>query len=67
VVGLSYGGTKGGIICDPRKLSIKELERITRRYTHQMISVFDLKGDIPAPDVNTSAREMGWIYVTYSI
>lgn len=67
IVGLPYSGGKGGIICNPRELSVAEIERITRRYTHQMINVFDPKGDIPAPDVNTSAREMAWIYDTYSM
>ncbi|MHA1200176.1 MAG: Glu/Leu/Phe/Val family dehydrogenase [Candidatus Heimdallarchaeaceae archaeon] len=67
IVGLPYSGAKGGVICNPRELSVKELEKITRRYTHQMINVFNPKSDIPAPDINTSAREMAWIYDTYSM
>ncbi len=67
IVGLPYSGAKGGVICNPRELSVKELEKITRRYTHQMINVFNPRSDIPAPDINTSAREMAWIYDTYSM
>ncbi|MCE7747117.1 MAG: hypothetical protein GPJ51_01880, partial [Candidatus Heimdallarchaeota archaeon] len=64
IIGLPYSGAKGGVICNPRELSVKELEKITRRYTHQMINVFNPRSDIPAPDINTSAREMAWIYDT---
>lgn len=67
IIGLPYSGAKGGVICNPRELSVKELEKITRRYTHQMINVFNPRSDIPAPDINTSAREMAWIYDTYSM
>jgi glutamate dehydrogenase (NAD(P)+) len=61
VVELPYGGAKGGIAIDPRKLSIKELERITRRFTDQIHDVIGPHEDIPAPDMGTSWREMAWI------
>ena len=67
VVGIPYSGAKGGVICNPREMSVGEIERVTRRYTHQMINVFNPRSDIPAPDINTSAREMAWIYDTYSM
>ncbi len=67
IVGLPYSGAKGGVICNPREMSLKEIEKVTRRYTHQMINVFNPRSDIPAPDINTSAREMAWIYDTYSM
>jgi len=67
VVGLPYSGAKGGVICNPREMSVKEIEKVTRRYTYQMINVFNPRSDIPAPDINTSAREMAWIYDTYSM
>ncbi len=67
IAGLPYSGAKGGVLCDPRKLSLAEKERITRRYTYQMMRVFGPKLDIPAPDMNTSAKEMAWIYDTYSM
>ncbi len=66
VVGLPYGGAKGGVICDPKKLSINELERLTRRYT-STIGTFSPWRDIPAPDVNTNAQIMAWIMDTYSM
>ena len=53
VVNIPYGGAKGGIICDPRKLSLKELERLTRRYVSEIISFIGPEKDVPAPDVNT--------------
>ena len=61
VVELPYGGAKGGIAIDPRKLSIKELERITRKFTDQIHDVIGPHEDIPAPDMGTSWREMSWI------
>jgi glutamate dehydrogenase/leucine dehydrogenase len=67
LVGLPYGGAKGGITVDPRQLSVSELERLTRRFTADMILVFDPQKDIPAPDVNTSPREMAWIMDTWSV
>lgn len=67
LVGLPYGGAKGGITVDPRQLSLGELERLTRRFAADMILVFDPQKDIPAPDVNTSPREMAWIMDTWSV
>ncbi|MHA1315346.1 MAG: Glu/Leu/Phe/Val family dehydrogenase [Candidatus Helarchaeota archaeon] len=66
VVGLPYGGAKGGIICNPQELSINEIERLTRRYT-SMIGTFSPWRDIPAPDVNTNSQIMAWIMDTYSM
>lgn len=66
VVGLPYGGAKGGVVCNPKKLSINELERLTRRYT-STIGTFSPWRDIPAPDVNTNAQIMAWIMDTYSM
>ena len=67
VVNLPYGGAKGGIVVDPSKLSIRELERLTRRYTSEIINVIGPDKDIPAPDMNTGPREMAWIMDTYSM
>ena len=61
VVDLPYGGAKGGIAIDPKKLSVKELERITRKFTDQIHDVIGPHNDIPAPDMGTSSREMAWI------
>jgi len=66
VVDIPYGGAKGGIRVDPHKLSINELERLTRRYTWAIAPIIGVDIDIPAPDVYTSPREMAWIYDTYS-
>jgi len=67
VVGIPYGGAKGGVICDPKKMSEAELERLTRRYTAEIIMLIGPESDIPAPDVNTSAKVMGWMMDTYSM
>ncbi len=67
VVNIPFGGAKGGVICDPSMLSDGELERITRRYTAQIIDVIGPELDVPAPDVNTNARTMAWIMDTYSM
>ncbi len=67
VAKIPFGGGKGGIICDPRKLSLKELERLTRRYTADLIDVFGPAVDIPAPDVGTNSQTMAWIMDTYSM
>jgi glutamate dehydrogenase (NAD(P)+)/glutamate dehydrogenase (NADP+) len=67
LVGLPYGGARGGVTVDPYQLSESELERLTRRYTSDMILVFDPKKDIPTPDVNTGSREMAWIMDTWSV
>jgi glutamate dehydrogenase/leucine dehydrogenase len=66
VVGIPYGGGKGGIKCDPRKLSKGELERLTRSYTDLMVDVFGPDKDIPAPDMGTGQQEMAWIMDEYS-
>ncbi|MHA2001146.1 MAG: Glu/Leu/Phe/Val family dehydrogenase [Promethearchaeota archaeon] len=66
-VGIPYGGAKGGVKVDPRKLSVGELERLTRRYTASIINVIGPETDIPAPDMNTGPREMGWLMDTYSM
>ena len=67
VVNIPYGGAKGGIICEPRKLSLKEVERLTRRYVSEIISFIGPEKDIPAPDVNTNPQVMAWIMDTYSM
>ncbi|MFN8008141.1 MAG: Glu/Leu/Phe/Val dehydrogenase [Terriglobia bacterium] len=67
VVKLPFGGAKGGIICDPEKLSASELERITRRYTASLIDILGPERDVPAPDINTDERVMAWIMDTYSM
>ncbi|HEU4718798.1 MAG TPA: Glu/Leu/Phe/Val dehydrogenase [Bacteroidia bacterium] len=61
IANLPYGGGKGGVKCDPRKLSVGELERITRAYTRAMADVFGENKDVPAPDMGTGKREMAWI------
>ena len=66
VANLPYGGGKGGIKCDPKKLSVGELERLTRAYTIAMADVFGPNKDIPAPDMGTSGREMAWILDAYN-
>jgi len=66
VANLPYGGGKGGIKCDPRKLSVGELERLTRAYTRSMKDVFGVNKDIPAPDMGTSGREMAWLVDEYN-
>lgn len=66
VVGIPYGGAKGGIVINPKDRSEDELERITRAYTRRLKYVFGTNSDIPAPDMGTSAREMGWIFDEYS-
>jgi glutamate dehydrogenase/leucine dehydrogenase len=64
---LPYGGAKGGIICDPSKLSEPELERLTRRYTTEIMPILGPHTDIPAPDVYTTSRTMAWIMDTFSM
>src|SRR5207237_5958715 len=66
-VGLPYGGAKGGIRVDPKLLSQKELERMTRRYTSEIGIIIGPQQDIPAPDVNTNAQIMAWMMDTYSL
>jgi glutamate dehydrogenase (NAD(P)+) len=67
VVNIPFGGAKGGIICDPTKLSHGELERITRRYTAELIEWFGPERDVPAPDLGTNEQTMAWIMDTYSM
>jgi len=67
IVNIPFGGAKGGIKCDPTKLSIHELERLTRRFTANMLDVFGPERDIPAPDMNTNEQTMAWIMDTYSM
>jgi glutamate dehydrogenase (NAD(P)+) len=67
LMGLPFGGAKGGVICDPKRLSVKELERMTRRYTSEIINDIGPERDIPAPDVGTDGRVMAWIFDTYSM
>lgn len=64
---LPYGGAKGGIICDPKKLSEAELERLTRRYTTEIMPILGPHIDIPAPDVYTTSKTMAWIMDTFSM
>ncbi|MDF2437094.1 MAG: amino acid dehydrogenase [Bacteroidota bacterium] len=66
VANLPYGGAKGGIKCDPRKMSVGELERLTKAYTTAMADVFGPSRDIPAPDMGTSGREMAWLVDAYN-
>jgi glutamate dehydrogenase (NAD(P)+) len=67
VVNIPFGGSKGGVVCDPATLSNAELERITRRYTSAIIDTLGPDSDVPAPDVNTNERMMAWIMDTYSM
>jgi glutamate dehydrogenase (NAD(P)+) len=66
IANIPYGGAKGGIMCDPRKLSAGELERLTKAYTVAMADVFGVDKDIPAPDMGTGKREMAWIVDAFS-
>jgi len=67
VVDIPFGGAKGGIICDPRKMSRGELERMTRRYTAELADWLGPERDIPAPDVGTGEQTMAWVMDTYSM
>lgn len=67
VVNIPFGGAKGGVICDPLKMSVGELERVTRRYTTGIMSTLGPDSDVPAPDVNTNERVMAWVMDTYSM
>ena len=67
VVNIPFGGGKGGVICDPRQMSLGELERLTRRYTSELIDFIGPEKDVPAPDMNTNEQTMAWIMDTYSM
>jgi glutamate dehydrogenase (NAD(P)+) len=67
LMGLPFGGAKGGIVCDPKQLTTGELERMTRRYTSEIINEIGPEKDIPAPDVGTDSQVMAWIFDTYSM
>jgi glutamate dehydrogenase (NAD(P)+) len=67
LMNIPFGGAKGGVVCDPKSMSVRELERMTRRYTSEIITLIGPEKDIPAPDVGTSPREMAWIFDTYSM
>ncbi len=67
IAGLPYGGAKGGVVCDPKSLSLGELERLTRRYATEISVLIGPESDIPAPDVGTNAQVMAWIMDTYSM
>ncbi|MBV8714428.1 MAG: Glu/Leu/Phe/Val dehydrogenase [Chloroflexi bacterium] len=66
-VKIPYGGAKGGVTCDPKKMSSRELERLTRRFTTELGEMIGPDSDIPAPDVNTNAQVMAWMMDTYSM
>ncbi len=66
-VNIPYGGGKGGVICDPKRMSKGELERMTRRYTSEILPIIGPERDVPAPDVYTDAQTMAWIMDTYSM
>ena len=67
VVNIPFGGAKGGVICDPHKMSMGELERMTRRYTAELFEFIGPEKDVPAPDVNTNEQIMAWMMDTYSM
>ena len=67
VVNIPFGGAKGGVICDPHRMSMGELERMTRRYTAELVEFIRPEKDVPAPDVNTNEQTMAWIMDTYSM
>jgi glutamate dehydrogenase (NAD(P)+) len=67
VVNVPFGGGKGGIICDPAQMSLGELERLTRRYTAELIDFIGPDKDVPAPDMNTNEQTMAWVMDTYSM
>ena len=67
VAGIPFGGAKGGVVCDPKKMSQGEVERLTRRYATQISPIIGPRTDIPAPDVNTNPQTMAWFMDTYSM
>jgi glutamate dehydrogenase (NAD(P)+) len=67
LMGIPFGGAKGGVVCDPKKLSEEELQRMTRRFTSEIVNEIGPEKDIPAPDVGTTPMVMAWIFDTYSM
>ncbi len=67
LMGIPFGGAKGGVVCDPKKLSEEELQRMTRRFTSEIVNEIGPEKDIPAPDVGTDPKVMAWIFDTYSM
>jgi len=67
LVNIPFGGAKGGVVCNPKKLSSNELRRITRRFTTELFDVIGPYTDIPAPDIYTNEQTMAWIYDTYDV
>ena len=67
LMGLPFGGAKGGVVCDPKEMSALELERMTRRYTSEIVNEIGPERDIAAPDVGTTPQVMAWIFDTYSM
>src|SRR2546430_9268211 len=67
LVDLPFGGAKGGVVCDPKALSVNEKERLTRRYTSEIMPIIGPDQDIPAPDAGTDAQVMAWFLDTYSM
>src|SRR5215472_2593037 len=67
VVNIPFGGAKGGVICDPHKMSMGELERMTRRYTAELVEFIGPEKDVPAPDMNTNEQVMAWMMDTFSM
>jgi glutamate dehydrogenase (NAD(P)+) len=67
LMGIPFGGAKGGVVCDPKRMSENELQAMTRRFTSEIITEIGPEKDIPAPDVGTGPREMAWIFDTYSM
>jgi glutamate dehydrogenase (NAD(P)+) len=67
LMGIPFGGAKGGVVCDPKSMSRSEVERMTRRYTSEIINEIGPEKDIPAPDVGTDGSVMAWIFDTYSM
>jgi glutamate dehydrogenase (NAD(P)+) len=67
LMGIPFGGAKGGVVCNPKQMSERELQRMTRRYTSEIINEIGPEKDIPAPDVGTDGRVMAWIFDTFSM
>ena len=67
VAGVPFGGGKGGVVCDPTKMSMRELEHLTRRYVAEIVDAIGPEKDVPAPDVNTNEQVMAWVMDTYSM